>query len=96
MAPSLRYGFIGGGFITAFHLKAIEQIRGIEVAGLTSRNPPEKLAAYARERGLGEAKVYADVREMVPHVDVIAISDRTSRALKRLKRSSMRSKRARS
>ena len=70
---SLRYGFIGGGFITQFHLRAIRDVRGIEVAGLTSRNPPEKLAAYAREHGLGEAKVYKSVREMIPHVDVVAI-----------------------
>lgn len=70
---SLRYGLIGGGFITEFQLKAIEQVRGIEVAGLTSRTPPEKLAVSARERGLGEAKVYANVKEMVPHVDVVAI-----------------------
>ena len=29
---TLRYGFIGGGFITQFHLRAIREVRGIEVA----------------------------------------------------------------
>lgn len=70
---TLRYGIIGGGFITAFHLKALEQVRGVEVAGLVSRRPPEKLAAYVREHGLGEGRVFASVKEMIPHVDVVAI-----------------------
>ena len=70
---TLRYGFVGGGFITAFQLKAIQQVRGIEVAGLTSRNPPRVLQAYAQENGLGEATIYDSVRDMVPHVDVVAI-----------------------
>ena len=69
----LRYGFIGGGFITAFHLQAIRQIPGIEIAGLTSRRPPEQIAAYAREHHMGEAKIYSSVKELVPHVDVVAI-----------------------
>lgn len=69
----LRYGIVGGGFQTTFQLKALAQVRGVEVAGLVSRRPPEKLAAYVRECGLGEGKVYASVREMVPHVDVVAI-----------------------
>lgn len=69
----LRYGIIGGGFITAFQLRALEQVRGVEVAGLVSRRPPEKLAAYVRERGLGEGRVFASIAEMLPHVDVVAI-----------------------
>ena len=31
--PALRYGIIGGGFITGFQLRALEQGRGVEVAG---------------------------------------------------------------
>jgi predicted dehydrogenase len=70
---TLRYGIIGGGFVSAFHLRALENVRGVEVAGLTSRTPPEALAASVRERNLGEGRVFASVREMVPHVDVVAI-----------------------
>lgn len=69
----LRYGIIGGGFITAFQLRALEQVRGVEVAGLVSRRPPEKLAAYVREHGLGEGRIYSSITEMLPHVDVVAI-----------------------
>jgi predicted dehydrogenase len=54
-------------------LRALEQVRGVEVAGLVSRRPPEKLAAWVREHDLGEARIFGSVREMVPHVDVVAI-----------------------
>ena len=70
---TLRYGIIGGGFVSGFHLRALESVRGIEVAGLMSRTPPEALAASARARGLGEARVFGSVREMAAHVDVVAI-----------------------
>ena len=43
MTP-LRYGIVGGGFVSGFHLRALESVRGIEVAGLTSRTPPDALA----------------------------------------------------
>ena len=69
----LRYGIVGAGFVSAFHLRALEGVRGVEVAGITSRTPPLELAASARSRGLGEAVVYASVSEMLPHVDVVAV-----------------------
>ncbi len=70
---TLRYGFVGAGFITQFHLRALEQVRGIDVVGLTSRTPPHDLAASVRARGLGDAVVYDNVREMAAHVDVVVI-----------------------
>ena len=68
----LRYGIVGGGFITEFQLRALTNVRGVEVAGLTSRTPPEKHAAFVRANGLGEGKIYRSITEMVPHVDVLA------------------------
>jgi predicted dehydrogenase len=68
----LRYGIVGGGFITEFQLRALTNVRGVEVAGLTSRTPPEKHAAFVHANGLGEGKVYRSITEMVPHVDVLA------------------------
>ena len=50
---TLRYGIVGAGFVAQFHLRALESVRGVEVAGLTSRTPPHELAASARARGLG-------------------------------------------
>ncbi|MBI3465625.1 MAG: Gfo/Idh/MocA family oxidoreductase [Planctomycetes bacterium] len=69
----LRYGLIGGGFVSAFHLRALRQVRGVEVTGLVSRRPPENLAAYSREHGLGPARIFPSIREMVPQVDVVCI-----------------------
>jgi predicted dehydrogenase len=69
---ALRYGIIGGGFITEFQLRALTNVRGVEVAGLTSRTPPEKHAAFVRANGLGDGVVYRSITEMVPHVDVLA------------------------
>ncbi len=71
--PALRYGIIGGGFITGFQLRALEQVRGVEVAGLVSRTAPDALAAEVRERGLGAGQVYSSIAEMIPNVDVVAI-----------------------
>lgn len=70
---TIRYGIVGGGFITAFQLKALRQVRGVEVAGLVSRRPPEKAAAYVREHGLGEGRIFKSLKEMAPHCDVVAI-----------------------
>jgi predicted dehydrogenase len=70
---ALRYGIVGGGFISGFQLRALRQVRGVEVAGLVSRRPPEKLAAYVRENGLGEGRIFGSISEMAPHVDVIAL-----------------------
>ncbi|MGD9721153.1 MAG: Gfo/Idh/MocA family protein [Pirellulales bacterium] len=69
----LRFGIVGGGFITAFQLRAMRQVRGLEVAGLTSRRRPEQLSAYVRENGLGEGRIFGSIKEMAPHVDVIAL-----------------------
>lgn len=69
---NLRYGIVGGGFLPGFMLRALTQVRGVEVAGLVSRTPPEALARFAREHGLGPARVYESIAEMVPHVDVVA------------------------
>ena len=69
----LRYGIVGGGFISGFQLRALRQVRGVEVAELVSRRPPEQLAAYVREHALGEGRVFRNIKEMAPHVDVVAI-----------------------
>lgn len=35
---NLRLGIIGAGFITRFQARAIQQLRNIDVAGITSRS----------------------------------------------------------
>lgn len=68
----MRYGIIGGGFITEFQLRALASVRGIEVAGLHSRTRPERLAKLARDTGLGAAVIYDSIADMTRNVDVLA------------------------
>ena len=70
---SLKYGFVGAGFVAKFHLSAIRQLRGIEVAGVTALAGAPELAAMASAWGVGEATVYGSIAEMAKHVDCIAV-----------------------
>lgn len=71
----LKLGIIGAGFITRFHARAIQQLRNIDIVGLTSRRreSAEATAAYIRDLGVGETVVYDTITEMANHVDAIAI-----------------------
>jgi predicted dehydrogenase len=69
----MKLGFIGAGFVARFHAVAIEQARGIEIAGMTRRRGSEALAAFCRGRGLGEATIYDSIAELARHVDALAI-----------------------
>ena len=60
LMETLRYGIVGSGFVAQFHLRALESVRGVEVAGLTSRTPPHALAESARVTRSGRG---AGVRE---------------------------------
>jgi predicted dehydrogenase len=75
---TLRYGIVGSGFVAQFHLRALESVRGVEVAGITSRTPPHALAESVRARGLGEARVFESVHEMAANVDVVAVFNANS------------------
>jgi predicted dehydrogenase len=69
----MKLGFVGAGFIARFQSVAIEQVRGLEIAGLVRRRGSDALAAFCRSRGLGEAKIYETIGEMAQAVDAIAI-----------------------
>lgn len=71
----LKLGIIGAGFITRFQARAIQQLRNIDIVGLTSRRreSAEATAAYIRDLGAGETVVYDSITEMANHVDAIAI-----------------------
>ena len=69
----LRYGIVGGGFVAAFHCRALREVRGVEVTGFVSKDPVDKLIAYVNQEGLGEGRVFSSVKAMAPEVDVVAI-----------------------
>jgi predicted dehydrogenase len=71
----LGVGFIGSGFITRFHIRAWQAVRGADVRGVWSptRGRAEEAAALARELRVGDARAYASIAEMVadPAIDCI-------------------------
>jgi len=69
----LKVGFIGSGFIAQFQLKAMAQVRSMELTGILKRTGAEKLAAMAEEMDLGPTTIYSSITEMANHVDAIAI-----------------------
>jgi len=70
---ALRYGIVGGGFIAAFQLEALRQVRGIEVAGFVSKDPLDDLLAQTSKYRLGEGRIYDNVAQMVRDVDIVAV-----------------------
>jgi len=76
--PSKRLGigFIGGGFITRFHIKSLIAVRDVDVIGVMSRtkSSAEESAALARTVGVGaQAKAYDTITHMVadPNIDAL-------------------------
>ena len=70
---TLKLGIVGAGFVANFHVRALTQVRNMEVAGITALKGAEALSASVKQRGLGEGKVYSSVGEMAKHVDAIAV-----------------------
>ncbi|HXV09047.1 MAG TPA: Gfo/Idh/MocA family oxidoreductase [Burkholderiales bacterium] len=69
----MKLGFIGAGFVARFQAVAIEQVRGLEIAGLVRRRGSDALAAFCRGHGLGPAAIYDSVGELANRVDALAI-----------------------
>lgn len=77
MKKSIGIGFVGGGFITRFHIQSLIGVRNCEVLGVMSRtkSSAEESAALARTIGVGEAKAFETVSDMVidPNIEAIWI-----------------------
>jgi len=70
---TLKLGFIGAGFIAKFHAIALKMVRGVELVGLYKRSGSDALAAFAKENGLGDCRVYADVAQLCKNCDAVAV-----------------------
>jgi predicted dehydrogenase len=75
MHSRLGVGFIGSGFNARFHMQAFQAVREADVRGVWSPNldHASSAAALARSLDIGEAKVYASIRDMVadPLIDAL-------------------------
>ncbi|MEN6311406.1 MAG: Gfo/Idh/MocA family oxidoreductase [Acidobacteriota bacterium] len=70
-------GFVGGGFITRFHLRSWVGVRDADVLGIVDvdQNKGREAAALARSLHLGETRVHKSITAMVadPAIDAIWI-----------------------
>ena len=77
MARRLGVGFVGAGFITNFHIRSWVAVRHADILGVCSKRGENarKAAELCRKLGVGEAKAYASVAEMVrdPKIDAVWI-----------------------
>ncbi|MBT3479472.1 MAG: Gfo/Idh/MocA family oxidoreductase, partial [Candidatus Marinimicrobia bacterium] len=69
-------GFIGGGFITRFHIQSLISVRNCDVVGVMSRTKAsaEESAKLARSIGVGDnAKAYDTITDMIadPAIDAL-------------------------
>jgi predicted dehydrogenase len=73
----LGVGFVGAGFVARFHIRSWQGVRDADVLGVTSRTreSAEEAAALARAIGVGEARAFDSVTEMVadPAIDAVWI-----------------------
>ena len=68
--------FIGGGFITRFHIQSLIAVRNVDVFGVVSKTKTsaEESAAIANNIGVGvNAKAYDSITEMIadPNIDAL-------------------------
>lgn len=77
MADRIGVGFVGSGFITRFHIESWQAVRFGDVRGVWSPNPRNAASAaeLANRLGVGEARAFSSIRDMVndPLIDAIWI-----------------------
>lgn len=73
----LGVGFVGGGFVGKFHIRSFVSVRDVDVLGVVGGDDDsaEEAAALARSLGVGDAKAYSSITEMVadPAIDALWI-----------------------
>ena len=71
----LGIGFVGGGFITRFHIQSMVGVRGCEVLGVMSKtkSSAEESVALARSLDVGKANIYNNITEMISESNINAL-----------------------
>lgn len=75
MSKRLGVGIVGAGFIGSMHIKSFVAVRNADIRGVCSRTPEkaEKAAKLARDLGVGDAKAYTSITDLVKAPDIDAI-----------------------
>ena len=71
----LGIGFLGGGFISRFHIQSLLGVRDVDVTGVFSKTKQsaEGTAELANDLGVGPAKAFNSITEMIADPGVEAI-----------------------
>ena len=71
----LGIGFIGGGFISRVHIQSLISVRDVDVLGVMSKTKQsaEETADLANDLGLGPAKAYDTITEMIEDPNINAL-----------------------
>ena len=71
----LGIGFIGGGFISRFHIQSLISVRDVDVLGVMSKTKQsaEETADLANDLGLGPANAYDTITEMIEDPSINAL-----------------------
>ena len=71
----LGIGFIGGGFITRFHIQSLIGVRDCDVIGVMSKtkSSAEESCALARKLRVGNAEVHNSVTDMISNPNIHAL-----------------------
>jgi predicted dehydrogenase len=75
MTKRLGIGFVGGGFITRFHVQSFVGVRDADVLGVWSprRESAERVASLARDLDVGACRAYGTITEMVADPNIQAL-----------------------
>lgn len=75
MAKRLGVGIIGGGFVGRFHIRSFVGVRHADILGVCSRTQAkaEVAAKLARDLGVGDAKPFTSVTDMLKHPGIEAV-----------------------
>lgn len=88
MPKRLGVGFIGSGFITRFHIQSWLAVRDADILGIWSPNATRagEAAALARSLGVGEARAYKSITDMVadPAIEALWICGPNHRRVENL------------
>jgi predicted dehydrogenase len=88
MSKRLGIGFIGSGFIAKFHIQSWVAVRDADILGVWSPNPAhaDETATLARTLGVGEARAYKSITDMVadPAIDALWICGPNHRRVENL------------
>jgi predicted dehydrogenase len=71
----LGVGLIGGGFVGKFHIRSWVGVRDSDILGVTGRpdGTVEEAVALAKKLGVGDAKPFKSITEMVADPDIDAV-----------------------